>query len=175
MHIIAGLLALAVGIYFFFIRARTAVHIADDVADMAQTAMGAARRFGFRRRANVHPVECIEDPKLAIAGLATAYAELDALPTQETRDALLIGFQSALDVSRADAEELATLGQWFVNECKGADAAVPRIARKLARLDGAQGLVTLMDVIGHVAKASANGPSDKQGEALVEIKRIFKV
>lgn len=175
MHILAGLLALAVGIYFFVIRARNAVHIADDVADMAQTAVGAARRFGFRRRANVHPVDCIEDPKLAVAGLATAYAELDALPTQETRNALLIGFQSALDVSRDDADELATLGQWFVNECKGPDAAVPRIARKLARIDGAQGLVSTMDVIGQVAKSSDRDPSEKQVEALTEIKRIFKV
>ena len=53
MHVLAGLLALAIGIYFFFIRARNAAHIADEVADMAQTAVGAARRFGFRRRANV--------------------------------------------------------------------------------------------------------------------------
>lgn len=175
MHILAGLLALAVGAYFFFIRSRAAVHIADDVADMAQTAVGAARRFGFRRRANVHPVDCIEDPKLAIAGLATAYAELDTLPTQETRNALLLGLQSSLDVSRSDAEELAALGQWFVNECKGADAAVPRIARKLARLDGAQGLVSTMQVIGQVAKTSEKGPSVKQNEALAEIKRIFRV
>ncbi|MEL7107204.1 MAG: hypothetical protein AAGM21_14875 [Pseudomonadota bacterium] len=175
MHILAGLLDLAVGAYFFFYRARNAVQIADDVADMAQTAVGAARRFGFRRRANVHPVDCIEDPKLAVAGLATAYAELDALPTQETRDALLVGFQSALDVSRNDAEELAVLGQWFVNECKGADAAVPRIARRLARMDGARGLVSVMEVIGQVAKTGDPAPSEKQAEALTEIKRIFKV
>lgn len=175
MHIIAGLLALAVGAYFFFIRARTAVHIADEVADMTQTAMGAARRFRFRRKANVHPVECIEDPRLAVAGLASAYVQLDALPTQEAQDALILGLQSALDASKSEAEEFAALGQWFVNECKGADAAVPRLARKLARLDGPRGLVTTMDVIGQIAKATNRSPSEKQSEALTELKRIFKV
>lgn len=175
MHILAGLLALAVGIYFFVIRARNAVEIADDIADMTQTALGAARRFGFRRRANVHPVECIEDPKLAVAGLATAYAELDALPTQEVRTGLLVGFQSALGVSRDEADELAALGQWFVNECKGPDAAIPRISRKLARLDGAQGLVSTMEVVKQVTAASGGNPSEKQTEALTEMQRIFKV
>lgn len=175
MHILAGLLALAVGIYFFVIRARNAAVIADDIADMTQTALGAARRFGFRRRANVHPVECIEDPKLAVAGLATAYLELDALPTQDTRNAMLVAFQSALDVSRAEADELAALGQWFVNECKGPDAAISRLARKLVRLDGPQGLVTTMEVIGQIAKSSGGAPSEKQHEALDELKRVFKV
>lgn len=175
MHIIAGILASAVGIYFFFIRTRNAVHIADDIADMTQTAMGAARRFGFRRRANVHPVESIEDPKLAVAGLATAYAQLDDLPSQETQNALMTGLQSTLDVTKSDAEELMALGQWFVNECKGPDAAVTRLARKLARLDGPQGLVNTMEVDGHVASAKGATPSEKQSEGLSEIKRIFKV
>lgn len=175
MHIVLGVLGAAAAIYFFFIRARQAVNVIDDVADMTQSALGAARRFGFRRRANVHPVDCIEDPKLAVAGLATAFLELDALPTQETRDGLLVGFQTALQADRAEADELAALGQWFVNECKGPDMAITRLARKLARLGGPQGLVTTMEVIKHVSSAAGGELSEKQSEALVEMKRIFKV
>jgi hypothetical protein len=38
-------------------RARNAAHVASDVVDMAETVLGAARRFGFRRKADRHPVE----------------------------------------------------------------------------------------------------------------------
>ncbi len=173
MHILLGILAAAGAVYFFLIRARTAVDVADDIADMTQTALGAARRFGFRRRANQHPVESIEDPKLAAAGLATAFLHLGGLPTADGQSSLLQGLQSGLDVSMKDAEELAALGQFFVQACQGPDAAVPRIARKLNKLGGTEALMPAMAAIKVIA-----GDGDmtvQQTEALDEIKRVFRV
>lgn len=175
MPIILGALAVLAAIYFFIIRARNTVEMADEVADMAQTVLGAARRFGFRRKANVHPVDSIEDPNLAIGGLATAYLEQDGFPSEEAKRGLILGLQSALGVSLKDAEEIAVLGHWFVNECKGADPAVSRLARKLFRMEGAEGLVKAMDVIAQITRARGGTPSEKQSEALAEIKRIFRV
>ena len=84
---IAALGAL-IAIYFFFVRARNVGHMAGDLVDTAQDVRLAARRFGFRRKTNVHPVETIEDPRLAVGAIATAFVELDDLPTKEQRDAL---------------------------------------------------------------------------------------
>ncbi|QMU58093.1 MAG: hypothetical protein GKR98_07725 [Boseongicola sp.] len=178
MHIIIGLIGLIgllVGIYYFFVRAQNTVYIAGEMADMAQTALGAARRFGFRRQANKHPVECIEEPPLAVAGLASAYLGLDEFPTEEARQGLIVGLQSELDVSMKEAEELSVLGNWFVQECQGPDPAISRLSRKLHRLAGPEGLVSAMGVISHIAKQSGTEPSKKQIEALDEIKQIFKV
>lgn len=175
MHIILALLAIGGAVYFWLNRARNAADIATDVADMAETAMGAARRFGFRRRANKHPVESIEDPKLAIGGLTTAFLELSGLPTKEEKEALVIGLQSALDLSHDDAQELTVLGHWFVNTCNGAQPAITRLAKRLNKLAGDEGLTTSMKVIQRIAETGDGVLSPTQGESLDEIKRVFKI
>ena len=174
MHILIGLIAAATAVYFFFIRARHSAEIATEVADMAQTALGAARRYGFRRRAERHPVDCVEETEIAVAGVATAYLALDGFPTEEARNGLLIGLQSEFGGTLKEAEELAALGQWLVNACNGADAAVPRLARRLKKIAGPPGLVAATGVIGKVAEASKTGTSEGQIDALSEIQRIFK-
>ena len=47
-------------IVFYLRRAQDAVDVANGLADAVCNAGSAARRFNFRRRANVHPVEQIE-------------------------------------------------------------------------------------------------------------------
>ncbi|HCP80670.1 MAG TPA: hypothetical protein DIT67_03450 [Octadecabacter sp.] len=69
--------------YFWTQRARKARDMVNDVADMANNVRLAARRFGFNRKMNVHPVESIEAPRLAIAAIGPARLELDELPTAE--------------------------------------------------------------------------------------------
>ncbi len=174
MHILIGILGAVVAVYFFFIRARQGAEVASEVVDMAQTAMGAARRYGFRRKAEMHPVDSVEETEVAIAGLASAFLELDSYPTEEARRGLLVGLQSEFGGTLNEAEELAALGHWLVNSCNGADAAVPRLARRLKKIAGASGLVGVTSVIGKITEASANETSDNQIHALSEIQRIFK-
>jgi len=172
-YLIALITALGAATFWYW-RLKNAAEMASEVADMAQTVLGAARRFGFRRRANVHPVDSIEDSKLAIGGLATAFLELAGVPTIEERQALIVGLQSELELSLADAEEMTVLGHWFVSECGGALMAVGRLARKLRRLAGPAALPQAMAVIDRVARAGGN-LNDRQREALGEIKAAFGI
>jgi hypothetical protein len=175
MPIIFALLAAAGIAIIWFNRAKNAAHVATEVADIAQTALGAARRFGFRRQANRHPVDSIDDPNLAIGGLATAFFELSGLPTAEEKQALHIGLQSELGLSLADAEEMVILGHWFVNECGGALPAVSRLAKRMNRLSGPEGLTRAMAVIDRIAKAAGGDLGRAQREALDEIKSVFRL
>ena len=175
MPVLLGLLGILAGAYFWMNRARDAAGAIDEIADAAQTAMGAARRFGFRRRANMHPVECIDDPALAAAGLSVAVSELNNLPTEEDRCALLIGLQKAHGINLAEAEEMAVLGQWFVRECNGPQPAVTRIAKRLNKLSGFEGMTRAMDTIQHIADRKDGQLNNSQLDAMVEIKRIFRV
>lgn len=174
MPVILAIIAAAGVALVWYTRARSAAQVASEVADIAETALGAARRFGFRRRANRHPVDSIEDPKLAVGGLATAFFELSGLPTAEEKQALLVGLQSTLDLTLADAEEMAILGHWFVGECGGAMPAVTRLARQVSRMAGAEGLTQSMQVIDRIARAGG-GLSAPQREALAEIKSVFRI
>lgn len=170
MPFILALLSAAAVAYFWFNRARNAADLAGDLANAANDVRLAARRFGFRRRANIHPVESIEDPDVAVAALAAAFLELDDLPTAEQRAAL----ESGLALPQKDAAELTVLGHWFVGECGTPGQAVARISRKLFKLNGADSFEPLMDVLGAVA-AAGNGLSYNQKDALEDVKRAFQI
>ncbi|WP_298492013.1 hypothetical protein [uncultured Maritimibacter sp.] len=174
MPFLVTLLAAIGGIAFWLLRARGTARAAGDLMDMAKDVRLAARRFGFTRRANIHPVESIEDMPVSVAALGVAFLQLDDFPGKEQQIALGRGLQSALGVSLTDAEELMILGRWLVAECQTPDAAVPRLSKKLNKLAGADGFDRLMTVVSAVAEAG-DGLSAKQREALADIKRAFRI
>lgn len=176
MPVLIALLGVALALYFFVYRARNAADIASDVVEMAKDVRLAARRFGFRGQANVHPVESIEDPKVAITAAALAFLELDDLPTQEQRDRLVAELRGELGLVQADAEEMQVLGRWLVAECGSASAAVSRVARKLYKLSGRDAFEPLLRVLnGAVGGGSGGGLSDRQRDALEDIRLAFRV
>ncbi|MEZ5716030.1 MAG: hypothetical protein R3D85_13185 [Paracoccaceae bacterium] len=82
-------------------------------------------------------------PASPIAGIASAFLELDDLPTSDQRSATdPRDTATTLELSRQDADELTILGRWMANECS-ADAAVSRLSRKLVRLSGQDGFTPL--------------------------------
>lgn len=171
MPFIIALLGIIGAAYFWAQRARNARDMVGDVADMANDVRLAARRFGFNRKMNVHPVESIEDPRLAIAAIGSAFLELDDLPTAEQRKLLQVQIRSKLRANAEEAEEMEILGRWFMSECGGADPAVARISRKLYKIGGAQQMEPLLELL----KASVTTLSDRQRDALDDIKRAMRV
>src|SRR5690606_37386363 len=102
MPILIALIGVLGVAYVWYWRMKSAAQITSDLADVAGDVMAAARRFGFRRRTNLHPVESVDDPKLAIAGLAVAYLELAGLPTAEQRSALVRSMQHRTGVTLSE-------------------------------------------------------------------------
>ena len=172
MHVILGIIGIATAAYFLVLRARRGAEVASDVMDMAGDVAAAARRFGFRRRYNQHPVDSVEEPNLAIAALATAFVALDDLPTQEDRKRLDIALRKHLNLDASGAQEIEVLGQWLVSECNGAEPAVLRLAKRLNKIDGAASFATLMEVIQSAARAPL---SQRQSAALHDIKTAFRL
>lgn len=175
MPFIMGLLAIAVGGYFWMNRARNAAYMARDMAGMAQDVIGAARRFGFRRQANVHPVDSLEDADVAVAALGIGYLELGGLPRAEQHEALLRSLQVNLGQSPSQAEEAVILGHWLITECGGPGPGMDRLGRRLWKLRGLAGFPTLMAVLKDVSEAGGVASSRKQTDALDGLARQFRV
>ena len=76
MHIILGVLAAIGTIVFFVIRARNAANAARDLVGLADDVRGAVKRFGFNRNANRNPLNDLDDPRLAAAGVMAAFARM---------------------------------------------------------------------------------------------------
>lgn len=173
MHILIGLAALVGGIAFWIIRARMAANAASELADLAGTVMGAARRFGFRRRHDMHPVDCIDDTTLAAGALTVAFLDLGAAQTEETRNTHLLALQKHFVIDKAAAEELLVMGNWLVNECSGPAPATARLGKRLMKLTGSHALDAPLAVINDVASARG-GLTDSQRDALHDLRRTFR-
>lgn len=176
MPAILALLGLITVAFIWVSRMRNAAAMTHEIADVAQDVLSAARRMGFRRKLNTHPVDSIEEPNLAIGAIGIAFMELGGLPTVEQQNALLKSLQSRSGQSLKEAEETLILGRWLVTEANGPQAAISRLARRLAKIDRPNALDPLMAVLTDVATGNRGGQvSDRQRDALAEIARAFKV
>lgn len=175
MPIIIAALGVLAGVYFFVMRARGAAQMTHELMDVANDVRLAARRFGFSRKRDLHPVESIEDPNIALAALGTAFLELDDLPSKEQHLALTADLARAARVNTGDAEELLILGRWIMNQCGSPAQAVPRVGKKLYQMRSAEGFQPLMELVQGIAKAGSGSLSDKQREALGDLKRAFRI
>lgn len=175
MPVIMAILAVAAGVIFWTMRARNAAGAARELADMAGDVMSAARRFGFRRRYNEHPVDSLQDRGVAIAGLGVAFMELGGLPTTEQQNALLVSVQHRLGHDLKRAEEALVLGRWLVSECGGPHPGFARLSRRLVRLGGPAAYDPATEVLRDVAAANRGGTlSEQQCEALEDLVRQFR-
>ncbi len=176
MPIILGLIGAITVAFIWIMRMRNAAEMTHEIAGVAQDVLAAARRLGFRRRLDTHPVDSIEEPPLAIGALAIAFLELGGLPTAEQQDALLKSLQAHTGQGMKDAEETLILGRWLVNEANGPQPAIARLSRRLAKIDRAGSFTPLMAVLNDVAASGRNAAvSDRQKDALDEIARAFKI
>lgn len=173
MPFLLAIIGLLVAASVWYWRIRMAAGAASDLAGMAKDVIGAARALGFRRRANIHPVESVDDPQLAITALGLAFLELDGLPAREDQQALAKAVVDQTGAGWTKVEEMMVVGNWLISECKGPQPAIPRLARRLHRLDGAafQALLPVLNTVGQ----RSGGLTPRQSEALADIARIMKL
>jgi hypothetical protein len=174
MPFILGLVAVAGIAYLWFWRARNAAQAASELMDAANDVRLAARRFGFRRKRDTHPVDGIDDARVAGAGLVMALLMEGGVIRDDRRRAALAQMLSVFDTDHPEAEELATLGQWLVGQCASAPAAFTRLAKKLDQLAGAEVFPDLQRMI--TAVFIQDGGLDPVAEdALTELRQRFRI
>ncbi|OYX24440.1 MAG: hypothetical protein B7Z10_09235, partial [Rhodobacterales bacterium 32-66-7] len=128
------------------------------------------------RKLNLHPVESLEDPDVAIAGAGIAFLELGGLPSSDQQDKLVVSLQSHLGQSRSKAEEAVILGRWLVTESGGTQQGLERLTRRLYKLRGRDSFASLMAVLKDVAAAGRDAKvSTRQSEALTEIAALYRI
>lgn len=143
----------------------------DLAADTAMTLKNAPRRIAFTRQTRAHPVEGIDDPRIAICAIAQSFAELDDLPTQETRQKLHVLVRSKLQASEEEAEEMEVLGRWLMTQCGGPEQAINRLGKRQFKIDGTASYALLQDVLSGLVSGEL---SARQVSALDDLRVAFK-
>ena len=142
----------------------------NTAADVVTTVRNAPRRLAFRKQTNAHPVEGIDDVRIAICGIAQSFIELDDLPTKEDRDKLHLLLRTMLQATEAEAEEMEVLGRWLMTQCNGPKAAIPRLARRMAKIDGDASYGLLQDMLMALV---GDELSSAQTDAISDIRLAF--
>jgi len=171
MHILIGILLAVGGAIWWWARRNPedAIFAAKDAATVVRNA---PRKIAFRRQHNQHPVEGIDDPRLAVAALGHAFIGLDDLPTKEARGRLNVALRKTYRLSEEDAVELHSLSQWLLEQCGGATAAITRIGRRLYKIDQSNS----WDDLGAVLENLMEGEmSERQVEAVSDLKLALHI
>jgi len=171
MHIVIGVLLAVGGAILWWARRNPedALHVAKDAVTVARNA---PRKIAFRRQHNQHPVEGIDDARLAISALGHAFLALDDLPTREARAQLDVVLRKTYGLSDEDAVEMQSLSVWLVDQCGGAQAAVSRLGRRLYKIDGSDAWDELRKVF---ESAIGDELSERQITAVEDLKLALHV
>lgn len=143
----------------------------DAASDVATTVRNAPRKLAFRRQTNAHPVEGIDDYRIAVCAIGQAFIELDDLPTKDQRQLLHVSLRSKLRCSEAEAEEMEVLGRWLVTQCNGAKPAISRLGRRLNKIDGDASWNLLRDILLDLVNGDL---SQGQKDAIDDLRLAFR-
>lgn len=166
---ILGMLA-AAGIWLY--RLRAARETAGELVDAAQDVVLAARRFGFRRRLDVHPADAIDDPRLAAAGIALAVAGIDGPHTQAELAGLAAECRNRFNVGAREAEDMVAFGRWIAGQCGTPEEAVRRLAR-VVRAKAPEAGADLVAMVETLATIDGRIGA-REGQALDRLREAFR-
>ena len=166
MPILIALLGLVGGAIWWWVRnnPRDAISMADDAVTVARNA---PRKIAFRRQTKEHPVQGVDDPRLAVATIAQAFLGLDDLPTKEDRQRLHVAMRQRYRLSAEDAEEMDTLSRFLIQQCQGETEAISRVGRRLFKIDGDGSWDDLTALLG---AASGDSVSPRQRDAIGDLR-----
>jgi len=171
MHILLVVLAVAVGVGVWIWRAQMAARAASDLIDTADDIRAALRRFGYRRKANVNPLDGIDDPRLAAAGILAAFVKMDGDLGREEIAAIARECAAAFHADADEAGQIGAYGRWLVQQSSNMDEAVRRLARNLETKVTAEEREQLLGMIERVASIDGGGLSDAQRYSLDQLAR----
>lgn len=170
MPIIIAILAAVGGVIWWWIRMNPREAI-DTAADVATTISNAPRRLAFRKQTKAHPVEGIDDPRIAICAIAQSFIELNELPTVEQRKRLHVLMRSKLRCSEEEATEMEVLGRWLVTQCNTGKEAIPRLGRRLYKIDDGSAWDQVQTILSDLVEGDL---SEAQIDAIDDLRIAFK-
>ncbi len=171
MPIVIAILTAVAGAIWWWVRSNPRDAL-DHASGAITTAINAPRRMAFKRQTNAHPVDSIDDPAIAVAVLGQAFVQLDAMPTQDTKNALTIGLRKTYGFSDDDISGVFAEGKWVLDYCGGPEPTIDRVGRRLWKIDQGQS----WDDLQAVFMRSVQGDlSERQIDAVLGLKRALRV
>jgi uncharacterized tellurite resistance protein B-like protein len=155
-------MGVATAAWLWYRRAKHAKEVADEVFGLARDMRLATRRLGFRRRSDVHPADCVEDPRLAVAGIVSAIAQMRG-PLSHTAVAVFTAeVGETFDATPAQADDIVAFGRWIAQECGSPEMAARKLGAVVSQSVGVDSMPEVIWMIERVASADGVRADDSQ-------------
>lgn len=153
MHIIASILGAISILIVVLWRLQQAAWLARDVADAAGGTGRAIRRWRWRRKVNVNPIDLIEDPREAASVLMVTVARADGEMSDIERAAIADQIVQHFGATSQQATALLTRSNWMVREGVDTQEIMRRVMPLLQQSTNAEQRRDLIDMLTTVAAA----------------------
>ncbi|WP_306143562.1 TerB family tellurite resistance protein [Roseibium sp. MMSF_3412] len=165
-------IALVAGAAYWLYRARQAADTTRVVLDATHEVKAAARRFGFRTRANQHPSEGVDDPRVTAAALLVLTAETDGGISRAEQDAIMEQLQSVFEMSENEAEDLYVFSKWLASQSSNPDDMIRRLIKRTVHLGGRDTLPDLIQMVTQVGNADTGTLTDDTVNIIEKLKQL---
>ena len=173
MHILLAIVSILGIAMVWYWRAKMAREAAGDVMDAANDVRLAARRFLYKRKHNTHPADCVEDARLAAAGIAVAVATMDTPISQAEIKTLTDEMRKTFGIDEREALDMLSFGRWIAGQCGTNEEAVRRLSKRIAALAGAEALPDLLQIVERTATADGREMDELEQDALTIIRQTI--
>ncbi|MES0808490.1 TerB family tellurite resistance protein [Roseibium sp. SCPC15] len=172
MHILLAAVGLMAAAAFWIYRIRQAADSTRVVLDAAQDVKAAARRFGFRSRANQHPTEGVDDPRVTGAALLILVAESDGAISKAEQNCILEQLQTVFQMPESEAEELYLFAKWLANQSSNPDDMIRRLIKRTVHLGGRDTLPDLIRMVDAVGKVDTGELATDAEHVIEKLKQL---
>ncbi|MEH6644145.1 hypothetical protein [Sulfitobacter sp.] len=169
--ILGGLIAVG---FLTYRRFQRGAYLAGDMSVAPAPVRAAAKRLGFHAQPNVHSIVSVPTAELCVAAMAVAFAQMDDKVTPD-EDVIITSLKKHLQLEQQEAQDMALMGPWLVEQGGGPTPAFERLTKRLKQLDHGPVFSKMMNVIGDVKAAGTKGmASARQADAMGTLARIFR-
>ncbi|MEM8742806.1 MAG: hypothetical protein AAGE13_15100 [Pseudomonadota bacterium] len=165
--------ALGAGLFWYY-RIRNAAEATREITEMASDVQSAARRFGFKRRADIHPADAVDDARLVGAALALVIAAHERIIGADGHRRLSDICRDAFDCTQNEAEEIVVFARWLEAQFSNRDEAARRLTRRLNLLARGDVLPDLERMVGALAPPGPDGYGEDTQAVLERSRRILR-
>jgi hypothetical protein len=174
MPYVLALLAALGGAYMWYMRLKSARDASEALIEAANDVRLAARRFGFKRKMNLHPSDSIDDPRLATASIVAALMQMERDWEREMGEKLSLQLQSVYDIPGDEAGEMVTFARWMSGQCGTRDEAVRRLGKRLAGMADRAALANVRQLADALVAGPDGAYSDRTSDAIDMLRRQFR-
>jgi uncharacterized tellurite resistance protein B-like protein len=173
MHLLLSLVAIIAAIGFWYWRARMAAQAAREASSAAKDARLFLRRIKFQRNSKEHPIDAVDDPRLAAAGVIVTIAQMDGDLSKAEIASMETEARIAFNVDEVEGGDIVAFGRWIAGQSTSPEETVRKLAKVVRAQAGPEAWPQLIAMIETVASADGRPLTERQEESLHNLRSSF--